>query len=58
MSDGLGVVLAIMLMIVIALQVWHMWPQDEDESLDASNPVGFSSYDPEEHWDDDEPYEV
>jgi hypothetical protein len=57
MGDGLGVVIAILVMVVIALQVYSMWPEDE-EDVDASNPVGFSAYDPEEHEHDEEPYEV
>jgi hypothetical protein len=58
MSDGLGVVIAILVMVSIAVQLWHIWPDgEEEEDVDASNPVGFAAYDPAEHEDDDEPWE-
>lgn len=56
-SDGLGVVVALLVMVQIGLTLWQMWPDGESD-LDTSNPVGFTPYDPEEHEDDEEPWEV
>jgi hypothetical protein len=42
------VLIGILVIVDIALHLWSMWPEGDNEDQEAASPLGFQAYDPDE----------